>query len=145
MLRFEGPWHSSEELAHDDLLTIRAAARPSMTRTVKLQAMEHQADFLKDEAKRDSGGLHRKENQFRGRVKYIDTGGTIRTIQGPLRHNEGRAQADLEAMRKAAAGKAEQAEQLEAMSKEAHRLQEHAVYEAQIAMALGKDLSLIHI
>ena len=60
-------------------------------------------------------------------------------FRAPLRHNEARAQVDLEAMRKAAAGKPERAEQLDAMSKEAHRLQEHAAFEAQIAMAIGKD------
>ena len=72
VLRFEGPWCSSEKLAQEDLLTIRTAAHPSMTRAVALQAMEHQADFLKDEAKREGGGLEPKENQFRARVQYID-------------------------------------------------------------------------
>ena len=139
MLRFEGPWCSSEELAQDDLLTIRAAAHPSMTRAVALQAMEHQADALKDEAKREGGGLEPKGNQVRARVQYIDGSGATRATQAPLRHNVAHAQADLEAMRKAAAGKAEHAEQLEAMSKEVRRLQEHGVYEAQVAMAIGKD------
>ena len=60
---FEGPWHDDERLAQDDLETIRAAAHPSMARAVKLQAMLHQADFLKDDAKREDGGVHAKMDQ----------------------------------------------------------------------------------
>ena len=42
-------------------------------------------------------------------------------------------------MRKEAAGEPARTEKREAMSKEAHRLQEDAVYETQNAMATGKD------
>ena len=139
VLRFEGPWCSSEELAQDDLLTIRAAAHPIMTRAAALQAMELQAIHLKDDAKGEGGGIEAKKNQYRARVRYIDSSGACRVRQGPARHTEARAQADLEAMRKEAAGEPARAEKREAMSKEARRLQEHSAYEAQIAMAIGKD------
>ena len=69
----------------------------------------------------------------------MDSSGARKVTYGPVRHNEARAQADLEAMRKEAAGKPMRAEQLEAMSKEAHRLQKHAVFEAQVAIAMERD------
>ena len=133
-LRFEGPYRDSEELAHDDRLTIRAAASKTMTRTDALQAMELQAEHLKKEAKAEEGGLQAADAQYRARVRYIDSSGKRRATLGPVRHTERRAQADLESMRKEAAGKSMRADHHEAMSKAAHRLQQHAAYEVQVAI-----------
>ena len=88
-----------------------------MTRAVALQAMELQAIHLKDDAKREGGGIGVMKNQYRARLRYVDSSGARKVKHGPVRHTEARAQADLEAMRKEAAGKAERAEHLAAMSK----------------------------
>ena len=52
-------------------------------------------------------------------MKYIDDGGVEQNIRGPRRHDERRAQADLEAIRAAGANKPTRAEYLEAMQKKA--------------------------
>ena len=48
-------------------------------------------------------------------------------------------QADLEAMRAAATDKPTRAEHFEAMAKDAHRLQEHAAFEMQVAIAVERE------
>jgi hypothetical protein len=138
-LHFEGPYRDSEELAQDDLLTIRAAATKSMTRAVALQAMELQAIHLKNEAKGEDGGLHVKGNQHQARVQYTDSSGARKDLYGPVRHDARRAQADLETIRAAAASKPARPEYFEAMADEAHRLQEHAAFEVEVAIAVGRE------
>ena len=144
-VRFKGPWRDSEDVAQDDLLTIRTAGSAMKTRTEALQLMEFQADHLKADAIREAngiredGGIGMKQDQYRARVQFVDSNGVHREKYGPARHNERRAQADLEWMRKEAGGKPSRAEHHEAMSIEAQRLQQHAVYEAHVAMAVNKD------
>jgi hypothetical protein len=138
-LRFKGPYHDREELAQDDLLTIRAAATKRMTRAEALQAMELQAIHLKNEATGEDGGLHAKGSQHQARVQYTDSSGARKDMYGPVRHDARRAQADLETIRAAAASKPARPECFEAMADEAHRLQKHAAFEAEVAIAVGKE------
>jgi hypothetical protein len=110
-----------------------------MTRAEALQAMELQAIHLKNEAKSEDGGLHAKGNQHQARVQYTDSSGARKDMYGPVRHDARRAQADLETIRAAAASKPARPEYFEAMADEAHRLQKHAAFEAEVAIAVGRE------
>ena len=100
--------------------------------------MQQEANRLKEAAEHEAGGIVAARNGFRARIKYIDGGGAAKEIQGPRRHDERRAKADLEAIRAAGASKPTRAEALEAMAAETHRLQEHAGFETEVAIAAGR-------
>ena len=139
--RFEGPWRDTDEAAHDDLLTIRAAATEPRTRSEALQAMEFQSIHLKNEARIEDGWTEAKGDQHRAVVSYTDDNGVRRVKTGPVRHDERRAQADLETMRAAAVSNSSRAERFEAQSKEASALQKTSVFEAQVSTG---SRNLIH-
>ena len=84
-LRFKGPYRANEELAQDDLLTIRAAGE-RMTGTEALQAMEAQSILLKNEAKGELGCIGRRGGQYRAEFKAWDSGHELR-FEGPYRAN----------------------------------------------------------
>ena len=115
---FSGPRRDMEGHAIEDFLAIRAAGEEHRTRMGALQAMKQRATRLKDEAKSEAGGVHNCGSDFRARIKYND-GGAEHSILGPVRRDESRAQADLEAIRAAAANKPTRAECLEAMQTKA--------------------------
>ena len=104
VVRFEGPWRSDEQRAKGDLSTIRAAGASKTERSAAVQAMEQEADRLKDEAKTEAseGGIETVKGGHRARVQYTDSSGSQKKIRGPPRHDERRAQADLETIRAAA-------------------------------------------
>jgi hypothetical protein len=124
VVSFEGPWRSDEESAKGDLSTIRAAAASKTERSAAIQAMEDEAERLKDEAKAGHGGVEAIRGEHRARVQYTDSNGAQSKIHGPCRNDKRLAQADLEAMRAAAANKPARAAQFEAMADEARRLQD---------------------
>ena len=130
-----GPGRSNKQRALGDLNIIRAAAPEGASRADGFQAMEAAAKRLKDVAAAEAGGLEKVGDEHRARVQYLTTSGERRVIQGPRRHDERRAQADLEAMRAAAQNQPSRAEHLKAMADKAHALQEHAVFETQVASA----------
>jgi hypothetical protein len=103
--------------------------------------MEDEADRIKDEAKtgHEQGGVQAIRGEHRARVKYTDSNGAQSEIYGPCRNDQRRAQADLEAIRAAAASKPTQTEHFETMANEAHRLQKHAAFEVEVAIAVGKE------
>ena len=70
----------------------------------------------------------------------LTASGERRLIQGPLRYDARRAQADLEAMRAAAIDQTSRAEHYKAMADKAHALQKHAAFEVQVAMLKGKKI-----
>ncbi len=80
--------------------------------------MQQKADRLKAEGKTEVGRVELCGNENRAHFQYIQ-GGVQRDIRGPRRHDERRAQADIEVIRAAAAGKPTRSEQLEAMHIEA--------------------------
>jgi hypothetical protein len=127
---FEGPWRSDEQSAKGDLSTIRAAAASKTERSAAIQAMEQEADRLKDEAKTEAseGGIETVKGGHRARVRYTDSSGSQKQFRGPPRHDERRARADLEAMRAAAASEPARAAYFEAMANE-----------AEVAIAVGKE------
>ena len=61
--------------------------------------------------------------------------------RGPVRHDERRAQADLETMRAAIAARSSRAERFEAQSREASVLQRTSVLEAQV---ISRNQSFYH-
>ena len=136
-LRFEGPYRDDEDVAQDDLLTIRAAGE-RMARTEALQAMESQSIFMKSEAANEAGGIQMKGFEHRARMRCLDHSGGLRVIQGPCRLDARRAQADLERIRAAAASQPTRADDCEAMAEEAHRLQAQAAFEVEVAMSMGR-------
>jgi hypothetical protein len=103
--------------------------------------MEQEADRLKDETKTEAseGGIETVTGGHRARVQYNDSSGSQKQFRGPPRHDERRAQADLEAIRAAAASKPAQTKHFEAMANEAHRLQKHAAFEVEVAITVGKE------
>ena len=126
-----GPYHSTKQRAFVDLQSIQAAAAEHTTRVGALQAMkqeadrlkeeavaEREADRLKEEASAEDGGVELCREGYRSRFRHIE-GGVNHLFQGPRRHDARRAQADIEVIRAAAAGKPTRAEQLEAMQAEA--------------------------
>ena len=120
-------------------MVIRGAAAEHSTRMGALQAMQQEASRLKEAAEHEAGGIVAARHGYRARVQFTDGDGAAREIQGPRRHDERRAKADLEVIRAAGTSKPTRAEALEAMGAEAHRLQEHAGFEAEVAMAVGKE------
>ena len=119
-----GPRRGNKQRALDDLRAIRTAAAEHTTRTDGLEAMQAAAERLKGAAATETGGIEVVGDEHRARVRHADSSGETHQIQGPLRRDGRRAQADLEAMRAAAADKPTRAEHFEAMATEAHRLQE---------------------
>ena len=113
-----GPYHGTKQRAFEDLQSIQAAAVEHTTRIGALQAMQQKADRLKAEGKAEVGRVELCGNENRAHFRYIQ-GGVQRDIRGPRRHDERRAQADIEVIRAAAAGKPTRAEQLAAMHAEA--------------------------
>jgi hypothetical protein len=58
VVSFVGPWRSDEQSANGDLSTIRAAGARKTERSAAIQAMEDEADRIKDEAKTGHGGVN---------------------------------------------------------------------------------------
>ena len=84
--------------------------------------------------------LSPSQEGYRARVQYTDSAGARMVMKGPRRYDdERRARADLERIRAAGVGKPTRAEHLEAMAAEAHRLQAHAGFEVEVAIAVGKE------
>ena len=126
-------------------MAIRAAAAEQTTRMGALQAMRREAARLKEEAETEReadrsmveaeteiGGVEAVQGGYRARVRNTDGAGAQKVTQGPRRHDERRAKADLDAMRATAANKPTREEYLTAKQTEAHRLQEHAGFETEI-------------
>ena len=101
--------------------------------------MQAAAKRLKGAAAADAGGVVEVDGEHRARVQYTDNARKSCEIIGPRRDDGRRAQADLEAMRVAAADKSTRAEHFEAMAEEARRLQEHAAFEVQAAIAVERE------
>jgi hypothetical protein len=135
--QIKGPRRHDERRAQTDLEALRAASVDKPTRAERLEAMATEAQRLHDET--EAGGVVTIDGEHRARVKYADSSGKPREIKGPRRYDERRAQSDLEAMRAAAASEPTRAAHFEAMANEARRLQEHAVFEAEVAVAVGKE------
>ena len=127
-----GPRRGSQKRAFEDLLIIRAAAAEHTTRMGALQAMQQAAARLKESAVAEAGGIAVVDGEYRARIKYTDNSGLPKEIKAPRRCNERRAQADLERIRAAGAGKPTREMSLEAMAKEAQLLQEHAAFEVDV-------------
>ena len=102
-----------------------------------LQAMKRAADRLKEGSETDADGVVAVNNEFRARVQYSEYGEALE-IKGPRRSSERRAKTDLELITAAGCDVPDRAERFEAMAKEARRLQDHAGYETEIAIALGQ-------
>jgi len=129
-----GPRRRNKLRALGDLNVIRAAAAESESRADGFEAMEAAAKRLKADAAAEAGGVEKVGGEYRARVRYATASGEPRLLQGPRRL----AQADLEAMRAAAQNQPSRAEHFQAMADKAHALQEHAVFETQVAMSMGK-------
>ena len=131
----KGPRRCNERRATADLEKMRAAAASKTTRRERFEAMQQEAKRLQTEADATPGSVEVFDGGYRARVQYYenDIPGQIR---GPRRYDERRARADLDAIYEAGARQATRAERFEAMHKESHRLQAHATYEIQIAMAI---------
>jgi len=134
-----GPRRGSQQRALDDLSLIRTAAAEHTSRADGLEAMQAAAKRLKEAAAAEAGGVVEIDGEHRARLQYTDCARNSCEIKGPRRHDERRAQADLESMRAAAADKPTRAEHFEAMAREAHRLQEHAAFEVQVAIAVERE------
>ena len=146
-----GPRRGSQQRALDDLILIRTAAAEHTSRADGLEAMQAAAKRLKEAAAAEAGGVVKEaaaaeaggvveiDGEHRARLQYTDCARNSCEIIGPRRHDERRAQADLESMRAAAAEKTTRAEHFEAMATEAHRLQEHAAFEVQVAIAVERE------
>ena len=126
-----GPCRGSQKRAFEDLMIIRAAAAEHTTRMGALQAMQQAAARLKEAAAAEAGGIFAAGDANRARIQYTDNNGSPKEIYGPRRYNERHAQADLERIRAAGAGKPTRETSLEAMAKEAQLLQEHATFEVE--------------
>ena len=141
-IHFTGPRRGrNKERASEDLAAIRAAATDHMTRAEALDAMRCKADKLKAEAKAARiGGTEVHDGGHRTRVRCVDNSGARKAIRGPIRYDERRAKADTELVCGAAASSTTtRADFLGALQKEAHRLQQTASLEVQVAMMLNKD------
>ena len=90
---------------------------------LKEAAAAEAGGVVKEAAAAEAGGVVEIDGEHRARLQYTDCARNSCEIKGPRRHDERRAQADLEAMRAAAADKPTRAEHFAAMAKEAHRLQ----------------------
>ena len=101
--------------------------------------MEAAAKRLKGASAAEGGRVETVGDEYRARVRYANTSGGHSQIYGPCRADARRAQADLESMRAKAAHQPARGAYFEAMAKEAHRIQAHAAYEVQVAMAMGKE------
>jgi hypothetical protein len=120
---------------------IIAAAASMSGRAERIKAMSAEAHRLQERLEADGeaevGGVIAVHNGFRARVQYSE-GGKPREIKGPRRSSEHRAQRDLEMINAAGCDVRGRAESIEAMDKEAHRLQASAGHETMIAMELGR-------
>ena len=84
-------------------------------------------------------------SRFLARIKFY-ADGVAKKINGPRRRDERRAERDLELITAAAVDVPDRAERFDAMATEAQRLQVHAGYETEIAIALGqKQFDTMHI
>ena len=137
----KGPRRSSECHARADLELIIAAAASVPGRAERFEAMSAEAHRLQErleaEGETEVGGVVAAHNEFRARVQYSESG-EPREIKGPRRSSEHRAQRDLEMINAAGCDVRGRAERIEAMDKEAHRLQASAGHETMIAMELGR-------
>ena len=96
--------------------------------------MELQSIHLKNEAKIEDGWTETNYDQHRAIVSYTGDDGVKKRMTGPVRHDERRAQADLEMMRATVASNSSRAERFEAQSKQASTLQKTSVFEAQVGI-----------
>ena len=137
----KGPRQSIECSAKADLELIIAAAASMSGRAERFEAMSAEAHRLQERLEADGeaevGGVIAVHNGFRARVQYSE-GGKPREIKGPRRSSEHRAQRDMEMINAAGCDVRGRAERIEAMDKEAHRLQASAGHETMIAMELGR-------
>ena len=116
--------------------------------------MSREAARLRGESEAEAGGVGgvvAAEGMYRARIQCTEEA-VPKEIKGPRRANEGRAKADLDAMRAAAAEKPTRGERFEAMQQEARRLQTEADTETGgVEVFQGgyrariRYLSLIHI
>ena len=138
--QIEGPRRGNEQRALGDLNIIRAAAPENANRAAGFEAMEAAAKRLKADTAAEVGGVETVGDEYRARVRvqYATASGEPCQIQGPCRLDDRRAQADLEAMRAAAADQPTRTEHFEAMAREAQRLQLHAGFEVRVGMTMGK-------
>jgi hypothetical protein len=136
-----GPRQSIEGSAKADLELIIAAPASLPGRAERIKAMSAEAHRLQErleaEGETDVGGVVAAHNEFRARTEYSESG-EPRRIKGPRRSNEHRAHRDLEMINAAGCDVRGRAERIEAMDKEAHRLQASAGHETMIAMELGR-------
>ena len=136
-----GPRQPSECSASADLELIIAAAAGMSGRAERFEAMAAEAHRLQERiqagGEAEVGGVIAVHNGFRARVQYSESG-KPREILGPRRSSEHRAQRDMEMINAAGCDVRGRAERIEAMDKEAHRLQASAAHETMIAMEMGR-------
>jgi hypothetical protein len=139
-----GPFRDDKQQAAQDLSAIRAAADGEATRPAKSKAMRLAAKHLRDEARAIARGGTKAAGagSYVARLKYTEDS-EKKTIIGPRRATERRAEADLAMLRGAALGHSAWADGIcvAAMKAKALALMEGAEKEARVAMGIDQYLS----
>ena len=134
-----GPRREDKQQATQDLNDIRAAASEGSTRLDGLRAMMLAAKRLQADAKAAiRGGTPAVDSDcFAARIQYVED--TLqKSIAGPPRRTERRANADLAKLRQAAQGQATITEGFAVMRAKCRELHQEAEFEANVAMGLAQ-------